>query len=208
MIEYFYSAHSAFAYIGSRRFQEIADRAGRRIQHRPIDLRKVVERAASVSFAERSAAHRAYYFGREIERWAEFRGMDILDDVPSTHHHDITLVNCFLIAGDRRGENIDRLADALLTAHWCEDADLANPDVIGEIASANGYDPAPLLDGARSEAIQSLYRVYTQEAIERSVFGSPTYFLDGDMFYGQDRLEMLERALETPFAGTWPKPAA
>jgi 2-hydroxychromene-2-carboxylate isomerase len=46
----------------------------------------------------------------------------------------------------------------------------------------------------------------TEEAINRSVFGSPTYFVDGDMFYGQDHLEIVERALQQPFAGRWPRP--
>jgi 2-hydroxychromene-2-carboxylate isomerase len=50
-----------------------------------------------------------------------------------------------------------------------------------------------------------VYEKNTEEAIARSVFGSPTYFVDGDMFYGQDRLEIMERALHTPYQGTWPR---
>ena len=60
-------------------------------------------------------------------------------------------------------------------------------------------DPAPLLDAALSDEVAQIYEANTEEAIERSVFGSPTYFIDGDMFYGQDRLEMVERALRQPY---------
>jgi 2-hydroxychromene-2-carboxylate isomerase len=51
--------------------------------------------------------------------------------------------------------------------------------------------------------VQRQYQANTDEAIRRSVFGSPTYFVDGDMFYGQDRLEMVERALAKPYARSW-----
>lgn len=70
-IEYFYAAHSAFAYLGSAKLKAIAQAAGRRIVHRPVDLRRVVAEAGAQPFGRRSAAHRAYYFGREIERWSE-----------------------------------------------------------------------------------------------------------------------------------------
>ena len=74
-----------------------------------------------------------------------------------------------------------------------------------ELAGDVGVDPAPLLDAARSPEIRALYEQNTAEAIARFVFGSPTYFVDGDMFYGQDRLEMVERAVQQPFSGSWPR---
>ncbi len=74
-----------------------------------------------------------------------------------------------------------------------------------QLGETSGVDPEPLLEAALSLEVQAVYASNTEEAIERSVFGSPTYFVDGDMFYGQDHLEMVERALERPFAGSWPK---
>ena len=88
----------------------------------------------------------------------------------------------------------------MLSAHWQDDADLANSATLVKLAEGVGIDPGPLLDESLPEPIQAAYRVNTEEAIERSVFGSPTYFVDGDMFYGQDRLEMVERALRKPYA--------
>ena len=67
-----------------------------------------------------------------------------------------------------------------------------------------GLDGAGLLAAAEDPAIAGQYQAFTDEAIERVVFGSPTYVVDGDMFYGQDHLEMLEQALQKPFAKTWP----
>jgi len=204
-IEYFYAAHSAFAYLGSARFMQIAKAAGRRIRHKPVDLRRVVAEAGAGSFGKRSKAHVAYYFGREIERWSEHRGAPIIGRIPTHHAKDITLPNGVLIAALERGIDIDRLAHAMLEQHWRDDADLSDPATLAAIARSVGLDPVPLLDNALSPAVQRIYQANTEEAIARSVFGSPTYFVDGDMFYGQDHLEMVERALRQPYAGTWPK---
>ena len=76
--------------------------------------------------------------------------------------------------------------------------------MLAAIGRNGGIDPAPLLERALSPQVQAIYRTNTEEAIRRSVFGSPTYFVDGDMFYGQDRLEMVERALRLPYEGKWP----
>ncbi len=204
-IEYFYSAHSLFAYLGSARLSGIATAAGRRIAHRPMDLAKVMEGVGSTPFRERNKAHYAYFFGREEERWSEFRDAPILPHRPKHHDNDTTLANCMLIAGLEQGIDIGPLAHAILQAHWRDDADFADAETLIRLASGAGIDAAPLLEAAGTPEIKALYDKNTDEAIARSVFGSPTYFVDGDMFYGQDRLEMVERALTQPFAGAWPR---
>lgn len=200
-IEYFYSAHSAYAYLGSARFMEIAANADRSIRHKPFDLRRVVPEVGSVPFGKRTGKHLAYYFGREIVRWAEERGAPVMDGIPTHHSKDMTLPNCMLIAGVNQGHNIDRLAHAMLEQHWRDDADLADAPTLARMAREVGLDPEPLLEAASSSDAVATYEANTKEAIDRSVFGSPAYFVDGDMFYGQDRLEMVERALRKPYAG-------
>ena len=204
-IEYFYSAHSAFAYLGSARFMEIARADGHRIVHKPFELSPAIEAAGAGSTRARSTAHRAYYFGREIERWSEARNAPVVSGMPAHHYNDMTLPNGMLIAAVQQGVDADNLAHCLLEAHWKDDADLAERQTLAWLAQTVQIDPGPLLDAALTDEVQSVYKANTQEAIERSVFGSPTYFVDGDMFYGQDHLEMVERALSKPYAGTWPK---
>lgn len=209
-IEYFYAAHSAYAYIGSALLQRIADQGRHRIVHRPYDLRAALKALAPDGMTGRGTtgswtpARRAYFFGRELERWAEFRTVPIMNRTPTHHANDIGLPNRVLISGLLAGHDIDRLAHAVLESHWVRDADLADPPTLVRIADAAGYEGARLVaaaDQARSEAV---YRANTAEAIQRTVFGSPTYFVGGDMFYGQDHLEMVQRALSQPFAGHWP----
>ena len=205
-LEYFYSAHSAFAYLGSARLMQIAGAAGAPIIHKPVDLDPVVAAVGSTAFAQRPPAHRAYYFGREIERWGEHRGVEIMRGLPTHHRKDMTLPNGMLIAGIRQGRNVDRLAHAMLEAHWRDDADIADRETLAGLARAVGFAPEPLLEAAGSAEVLAALNANTKEAIARSVFGSPTYFVDGDMFYGQDRLEMVERALRQPYTGVWPPP--
>ena len=205
-IEYFYSAHSAFAYLGSARLMALSRRAERRIEHKPMDLRKVVAVTGPGSTNGLTPGRRAYFSGREIERWAEFRSAAVMQGFPVHHDKDMTLPNGMLIAGLLQGRNIDRLAHCMLEAHWRDDADLADSETLTRLGHAAGVDPGSLLDAALSPEVLAVYAANTEEAIDRSVFGSPTYFVDGDMFYGQDHLEMVERALERPFAGAWPRP--
>ncbi|MCY6382589.1 2-hydroxychromene-2-carboxylate isomerase [Hoeflea prorocentri] len=200
IIEYFYSAHSAFAYIGSKRLLEICSEHGCRLEHRPIGLSPVVRAAGGKPFAGRTQRHVDYYFGREVERWAQFRGVPIINFRPTFHDNPLDLPNGMLIAAIDQGADVDTLSHAILEAHWQDDADLADPEALAKAASAAGIDPAPLLDAALTEPIQAMHQANTDEAIARGLFGSPTYFVDGDMFYGQDHLELMERALKKPFA--------
>jgi 2-hydroxychromene-2-carboxylate isomerase len=204
-IEYFYSTHSAFAYLGSARFMEIARAAGRRIVHRPFDFGPVLRAARGAGFSGFSPAHRAYFFGREIERWSQFRGAPVIAHRPTHHDNDLSLSSGMIIAAAAAGLDPGNLAHAILEAHWRDDADHADPETLAGIATRAGHDAGALLARACESDVQAQFKANTEEAIARSVFGSPTYFVDGDMFYGQDRLELLERALRAPFAGRWPR---
>jgi 2-hydroxychromene-2-carboxylate isomerase len=203
-IEYFYAAHSAYAYLGSRRLMEIAAAAGRSIAHKPYDLRAGIVGVGSKTIGERTEGHLEYFFGREVERWSEYRNAPVKKRLPTHHHKSITPSNTMLIAGLVKGLNIDALAHAMLEQHWRDDADLADNDTLAAIARSVGIDPAPLFEISGSKEVLDIYDANTREAIERSVFGSPTYVVDGDMFYGQDRLEMVERALKLPFTTRLP----
>ncbi len=205
MIEYFYSAHSAYAYIGSSRLMEIARVANCPILHKPMDLRRVVEITGPGPTNSLTPARRAYFSGREIERWAEMRSAPVMEGFPTHHSKDIMLPNCMLIAAILNGINVDQLAHSMLEAHWRDDADLSDHETLARLGAKVDINPEPLLAAALLPEVQAVYAHNTEEAIERSVFGSPTYFVDGDMFYGQDHLELVERAMVQPFSGKWPK---
>ena len=203
-VDYFYSAHSAYAYLGSARFMEISKAAGRTIVHKPIDLNRAMASFGGTAFRERTVKQRNYFFRREMERWAEYRGVP-MPGRPSNHHHSPDLANRMLIAARQAGETIDGLAHRMLEAHWAEGADLADGEVLIGIAGDVGMDGPRWLQAAGSAEAMAEYAASTDEVIARNVPGSPTYFVDGDMFYGQDRLELVARAMEQAFKDTWPE---
>lgn len=196
-IEYFYAAHSAFAYLGAWELERIAQETGAEVIHRPFDFGPVMQAAGSKGFRERPQAHLAYFFGRELHRWAQWRDLPMIRHRPVHHDNALDLANGAIIAAK---DHAGALSRALLQAHWRDDADLADPATIRNLAEELGLDGAELITLAGSADVQAQHQENTQEAIARSVFGSPTYFVDGDMFYGQDRLFMVERALRQPFA--------
>jgi len=193
-IEHFYSAHSAFAWLGSARLSEICATHGARLVHKPIDLSPVVEAAGGLPFAVRTQAHVDYFFGRDIEHWAEYRGVPVIRHRPTHHDAPLALPNGAIIAAQEAGQGADALAHAILGAHWRDDADISDAAVLAPLIAGCGLDADGILSAAQSGPVQAIHRALTDEAIARQV-------------YGQDRLELVERALIRPFArSTWHNP--
>lgn len=206
-IEYFYSAHSAFAYLGSRHLYAICAKHGAKLIHRPIALSPVVEAQKSQPFHARTQAHVDYFFGREIERWAEWRDVPVVNFRPTHHDADYTLASQMILALGDQGPEADAMAHAILEAHWRDDADLSDEITLREIAEAQGHAADVLLATARGADVASRYAANTQMGKDKALFGSPTYIVDGDAFYGQDRLDLVERALTRPFKpSAWRNP--
>ena len=205
---YYYSAHSAFAYLGSARVMQICADHGLTLVHRPIPLSPVVEAQGSLPFRARTQGHVDYFFGREIERWAEWRGVEVVPFRPTHHDADYVLASGMIMALGDRGPAVDAMAHAILQAHWRDDADLSDAATLATLAESLGHDAATLMAKARSDDITACYARNAQDALSTPVMGSPTYVLEGEVFYGQDRLEMLERAAAQPFSRSrWVNPA-
>ncbi|MEM9967657.1 MAG: 2-hydroxychromene-2-carboxylate isomerase [Pseudomonadota bacterium] len=195
-IEYFYSAHSAYAYLGAWELDRIAKKAGATIIHRPFDFSPVISAAGSQTFAQRSAAHLDYFFGREMVRWAHWRNLPMIRHRPTHHDNALNLASGMIIAAGRHADVVSR---TILQAHWRDDVDIADPKTLVDLLRQLDLDGEKIRRQASTAEVQDQFNQFTQEAIERHVLGSPTYFLDGDMFYGQDRLHMVEHALQDPF---------
>ena len=106
-----------------------------------------------------------------------------------------------VIAAQLQGLDAQPLSHALLRALWAEERDTSVTEVRIAVADENGYDGAALQAQEQSAQTQAVYRANSAEAVEKGVFGSPTYVLDGERFWGQDRLAFLDRALDRLRAG-------
>lgn len=207
VIEYVYSAHSAFAYLGSAELYRICADHNATLIHKPILLSPVVKAQSSQPFRARSQAYVDYFFGREIERWAEFRNVPVIRFRPTFHDADYSLASGMIIALGETGQGTDAMAHRLLEAHWREDADLSDIKTLVTVAKELGHDPDILVDRAKSDQIQAKLNDNTSWACANNIFGSPTYIVNGDPFYGQDRLDLVQRALRQPFQpSTWTNP--
>ena len=100
-----------------------------------------------------------------------------------------------VVAAKRAGADAGRLSHAILRAVWAEERDVADPGTLRAVAAENGLDGAALLAAAETGAVREEYAANTAEAIARGVFGAPSYVYRGELFWGQDRLDFLERAL-------------
>ena len=193
-IDYFYTHASPWTYLGSVRFHEIAKAAGATINYRPCNLGKIFPLSGGLPLPKR-AEQRKRYRMFELKRWRDVLDVEITLE-PAFFPVDDTMANRMVVAADKRGLDTGRLSNAFLRGVWVEEKNLADEDTLVGIANAQETDGAALLATAKTDEIGDMYEAYTQEGIERQVFGAPTYIYKDEPFWGQDRLDFVERALK------------
>jgi 2-hydroxychromene-2-carboxylate isomerase len=133
--------------------------------------------------------------GLDMQRWAEHWGVPF--QMPKTHpNRTVTALRAALASGD-----IPRASHALFRAYWQEGKDVSDPDVVARALDAAGFEGDALVARANDASVKDELRARTDEAIARGVFGAPATFVNGELFWGQDRLGFVERAL-----GVTPEP--
>lgn len=192
-IRYYMAPQSPWTWLGHDRLIAIARRHGASIDLRPADLNRVFPVSGGLPLARRAPQRQAYRLV-ELPRWSK--------------HLDVALnlhPKFFPVAGDdaarliiaaREAFGIEaglRLAGALLRAVWLEERDIADSGTLRAIAGERDLDPDSL--DAKRESAAAIYERNTQDAIDTGVFGVPWYEYRGEPFWGQDRLDFLDRAL-------------
>jgi 2-hydroxychromene-2-carboxylate isomerase len=201
----FYSLSSPWAYLGGPKLADIVRRHGVRVRLKPYDFQDVAPRTGGVPLRTRPAPRRSYH-ALELDRWRRYLGMP-LNLEPKHYPQDGQPAGWnkppgwMVIAAQERGLEAPRLSHALLRALWAEERDTADPAVRAAVADENGMPGRELVAAESSAQVQALYRSYSEEAERLGVFGAPTYVLNGERFWGQDRLDFLDRALQELKAG-------
>ena len=196
----YYSLSSPWAYFGGPRLQDIVRRHHARLLLKPYDFQAVVPKTGGVPLRTRPEPRRSYH-ALELDRWRKHLGMP-LELAPKHYPADgkpdgwNKPAGWMVIAAQEAGMDAPRLSHALLRALWAEERNTSNASVRGDIAVENEMDGDALLAAESSPAVQTLYRRYGDEAEALGVFGAPTYVVAGERFWGQDRLEFLDRALD------------
>lgn len=195
-IDYYISLNSPWTYMGSALLAEVARRNGADVNIKPAKFHSIFERTGGLPLPKRSPERRAYRL-MELKRWREVRNIPLILQPKNSPSDDLAATR-LVIAAKLQGKDAHRLATEFGRAIWELDEPLGDPSVIEASAKRAGIDAAAVRASGPSDAeLDQLYDQYTQEALAAGVFGAPSYVLpSGEFFWGQDRLEMLERALK------------
>jgi 2-hydroxychromene-2-carboxylate isomerase len=195
-VDYYLSLNSPWTYMGHQRFADIATAHGLTVSVYPVDFGGIIFPATGGLPVTKRAPQRQAYRLVELERWSRHLGV-ALNIQPKFWPANEVLAACMVIAtAESGGDGAMALAGALLRAVWAEERDIADRDTLHTIAGECGLDGRDLLVAAETEEMAQRRAAESERAIERGVFGAPFYIFEEQPFWGQDRLDMLERAVK------------
>ena len=194
-VDYYFAPQSPWAYLGHQRFQNILKKSGASVRVMPFDLGgKVFPISGGLPLGQRAPQRQAYRL-TELERFSKWLGAPL--------HLKPTF---FPVSGDDAAKLIIavdmamgadaamNISGAILSAVWSQQRNIADEKTLAELLHEQ-HLPAACLEQTYSQAVHERYESYTQMAIDAGVFGAPSYVLYGEIFWGQDRLDFVERAL-------------
>ncbi|MCG5260718.1 2-hydroxychromene-2-carboxylate isomerase [Cupriavidus gilardii] len=194
-IDYYFSPQSPYVYLGHARFTEIAARHGAQVNLKPCDLGKVFATSGGLPLAQRPPQRQAYRLV-ELARWRDYLGVPLN---PEPRYFPVSgdpasrlIIAARLAHGTARAM---ALLGAIGQALWAEERNIADAATLAELADRLDLDGAALLKASEGQGVQEEYAGHTQDAISAGVFGAPWYVYDGQPYWGQDRLDFLDRAL-------------
>jgi 2-hydroxychromene-2-carboxylate isomerase len=194
-VHYYFAPNSPWTYLGHQRFAEIAAQHGATVLLRPVDLGgKVFPVSGGLPLAQRAPQRQAYRL-TELRRFSEWLHAP-LNPQPKFFPVNPDDAARLIIAVDDKDGPARAMDFALrvMQAVWVQERNIAHEGTLAELLSEAGLPAARLEDG-HSQAAHERYEQYTREAIEAGVFGAPSYVVDGEIFWGQDRLDFVERRL-------------
>ena len=192
-IHVYYGVVSPYAYLGVPTLERIAARREVPLIYKPADFLEVFRVSGGVPVDQRPAQRQAYRLV-ELKRWSEYRGLP-LNLQPRHFPVDMNPASLLILAAQEFGLPTGALSFALQRALWAQDRDIADPVTLVQVAEDLGLDGASLLQRSRSEVVRRRYVDNTREAIDLGLFGAPSYLYRGEVFWGQDRLDFLDRAI-------------
>lgn len=194
VIDYYFTPASPFAYLGHDRLVALAAQHGAAVNAYPIDIGRVFAVSGGVPLAKRAPQRLAYRLV-ELSRWSRYLGIPI-NVPPKFAAASVDPAARWILAAVEIGQRpaLD-LAGALMRARWAEERDISDPATLAALAAGMHLDAEALQARAETPEIVARYEAATARAIDAQVFGSPWYVYAGEPFWGQDRLDFLDRAL-------------
>ena len=193
-IEYFYGTPSPFAYLGSTRFQSIVKKYNAEIIEKPCDfVGGIFTKTGGLPVPQRSPQRQKHRLD-ELKRWGEYLNIKINLKPKFFPPKDPHISGKYTIAANLLGVKLV-FGHELLKQIWSEEKDISDEKNIEVVSNLFKLNFDELSDLAKSNKVDKIYQENTEEAVAKNVFGSPTYICNGELFWGQDRLDFLERTL-------------
>lgn len=194
-VDYYMAPQSPFVYLGHDHLTKLLAEHGARVRLFPVDLGGKIFPASGGLPLPKRAPQRLAYRLVELKRFSQWRGLP-MNVEPTFFPVSGDAAARLLIAVDR-ADGVDaamKLAGAMARAVWAEQRNIADAATLAELLAAQGL-PASRLDASGQPEAQQTYEGFTSQALETGVFGAPTFVIDGEMFWGQDRLDFVGRRL-------------
>jgi 2-hydroxychromene-2-carboxylate isomerase len=192
-IDYYVSLNSPWTFLASRRLEMLAAKYKADVTIWPVDFGTVFAASGGFPLPKRSPQRQAYRM-MELKRWRDHLGIKLTLEPKFFPSNELPAAKC-VIALREQGRMADaiRLAHAVLAAVWLEERNPGDPATLKAILGECGLDAAAVLKA--SEGMDAKREAYTKHAIEQSVFGAPFFVIDGERFWGQDRLDFVDAKL-------------
>ena len=192
-IDYYLFLLSPWCYIGTQAFNQVAAKHGATVNYKPIDVMSTFENMGGTPPAKRHPSRQRLRMD-EMRRWSAHLQIPI-NLKPAHWPTDQSMAAKLVLAAGKQGRNAGPLSDSILAAVWRDEQDIADPATLRQLITAQGWDADALLQQAETPELAKQYAAATEEAHSRDVFGAPTFIYNDELFWGQDRIEFLDRAL-------------
>lgn len=194
-VDCYFTPISPWAYLGMARFRRMVANSGATVNFKPVDIMQIFASVGALPLGQRPQPKQDNRL-QELARWRDFL------DLPLSLHPQFFPTNpipaCRLIAAAiAQGNDGAELSEACLRACWVDEQNIADNDTLIQLANRCGLDGEALLQLSQQEAAQQQIQTNTDEALARGVIGSPCYLIGDQVYFGQDRLDFVERALGT-----------
>ena len=194
-VDYYFSFQSPWAYIGHRPFSDLVNTYGLKVNHKPVVLVDLFSETGGLPLMKRHPVRQRYRLV-ELQRWRDKRGLKFHLH-PANWPFNARLADGVVISAVEAGLDPDRFLQRAFAGVWEDQLNLADAGVIAKLADEAGLPGRQLVERSGSEQISAAYEQNRQDALAADVFGSPVYVLDGEVFWGQDRIELLADALKS-----------
>ena len=194
-IDYYASLNSPWTHLGAQRIEDYAAKYGASLRIWPVDFGTIFPASGGFPLPKRSPQRRAYRM-MELKRWREALGAPINLEPKHFPTSEALSSSCVIALRETAGDAIAiRVAHRVLKALWEEELDPGDPEVLGKLIRTCDLDPKAVLALAADPKWAERRVADTQAALDRGVFGAPSYVIGDEIFWGQDRLDFVERRL-------------